>query len=116
MCDLASLEHADNSNLVTLFQKAGGFLDQVLQVVLCYARAYLYTLNLLLFLLGALVFLLRLVLIASKINDFAHRRVGGRRNHDKVEALLFGDVESLAALENAELRVVGADDPDIPEA
>lgn len=114
--NLASLEHADHADLVALFQELDGVPNEVLEVVLRNSRANLYTLNFLLFFLRLLILLLRQVLIAPKINDLADRRLGGGGDHDKVESLFSGDVESLAALQNSELRSVGSNDPHISKS
>jgi hypothetical protein len=80
----------------------------VLQVVFPHSRANLYPLSFLLFFLRTLVLLLGLVLVPTKINNFANRRLGRWGNHDKVKSLFSGNSESLAALENAELIAISS--------
>lgn len=80
------------------------------------ARAYLYTLYILLFLLPVPLLLAHFVLVFAMVDDPDDRRLSGGGDHHQVEALLFGNVQRLAGLKDSELGSVGADDAYVAES
>ena len=110
MRELTLPEHAGHLHLIPLFQKLHGVPDEVAQIVFCDARRDLYTLY---FLLRLLLILPRLgfqVLVLPEVDDLGDRRRARRGDEDEVETRILGGVQGLAARENAQLLVVGADD------
>lgn len=106
--DLAGPELAGHLDLIPIFQELPSLSSLEAEIMLRDARAYLYTLNFLLFFLPFPLPLLHLVLVFAMIDDPANRRLSGGRDHHQVEALFLSDIQGLAGLENAELPSVGA--------
>ena len=108
--DLPGPELAGHLDLIPFFQELPSLSSLEAEIMLRDARAYLYTLYVLLLFLPFPLPLLHFVLVLAVIDDPDDRRLSGGRDHHQVEALFFGDRKSLAGLENAELLAVGADD------
>ena len=114
--DLPGPELAGHLDLIPFFQELPSFSSLEAEIMLRDPRAYLYTLYVLLFFLPFPLPLLHFVLVLAMIDDPADRRLGGRRDHHQVEALLLGNVQGLAGLEYAKLGSVGANDAYVAES
>lgn len=116
MRDLSGPELAGHLDLIPFFQELPSLSSLEAEIMLRDARAYLYTLYVLLFFLPFTLPLLHFVLVFAVIDDPANRRLSGRGDHYQVEALLLGNVQGLAGLEYAKLGSVGANDAYVAES
>lgn len=104
--DLAGAELARDLDLVAVFQELPSLFRLEAEIMLRDARAYLYTLYVLLFFLPLALTLLHVVLEFAVIDDPTNRGNGRGGYHHQVEAFLFGDVEGLPRLKYSELLAV----------
>ena len=100
--DAAAAEEDVDFDLVALLEEADGVVEFELEVVVVGLRAEAYLLDDNLCRVG-LAFLLALLLLVEELlvlDDFAHRRVGLRRDHHQIQTLVVGAAERLLGVEN----------------
>lgn len=117
MGNRAATERNGELNTVTLSNKALYVRSFEVDVVLPGRRSHLHFLDHAdgVFL-GVVRFLLLRVAVLVEIGDAAHRRVGGGRDLDQVQAAALRDSDSFAQRQDSDLRAVGVDYADFLRA
>src|SRR5450756_1466593 len=111
-------EYKRDLHLHVFAKKINGVLELDAQIMRVDARAELHFLDgrSVLVLFGFLFALGELIAELAKVHQLAHRRDGVGRNFNQVHAVLTGQVQRLGQLDDSQLFLIRADDPDLTGA
>ena len=114
MCHLTAAEPDAHLELVTLLQELSSLVHLGVEVVGVdvQGKADLLEFNHFLVLLGFLFLFLHLEPVFTVIKNFAHRRLGLRRDLDEVKVLVDSHLQCVARAHNAHLRAICPDQAD----